>query len=70
MNNLNLDKYLNIANDEKIKRGLDTYIPLYPMLRVVDDKLYVAVMLTEENDNVWVIDGNVKPEYWILIDIY
>lgn len=69
MNNLNLDKYLNIANDEKIKRGLDTYIPLYPMLRVVDDKLYVAVMLTEENDNVWGIDGNVKPEYWILIDI-
>ena len=69
MNNLNLDKYLNIANDEKIKRGLDTYIPLYPMLRVVDDKLYVAVMLTEKNDNVWVIDGNVKPEYWILIDI-
>lgn len=69
MNNLNLDKYLKIANEEKIKRGLETYIPLYPMLRVVEDKLYVSVMLTAEDDNVWGIDGNVKPEYWLLIDI-
>lgn len=69
MNNLNLDKYLNIANEEKIKRGLETYIPLYPMLRVVDNKLYVAVMLTAEEDNVWGIDGNIKPEYWVLIDV-
>lgn len=69
MNSLNLDKYLNIVNEEKIKKGLDTFIPLYPMLRVVDNNLYVAVMLTAENDNVWGIDGNVKPEYWALIDI-
>lgn len=69
MNNLNLDKYLNITNEEKIKRGLETYIPLYPMLRVVDNKLYVAVMLTAEEDNVWGVDGNVKPEYWVLIDV-
>lgn len=69
MNNLNLDKYLNIANEEKIKRGLETYIPLYPMLRVVDNKLYVAIMLTAEEDNVWGVDGNVKPEYWVLIDV-
>ena len=69
MNNLNLDKYLNIANEEKIKRGLETYIPLYPMLRVVDNKLYVAVMLTAEEDNVWGVDGNVKPEYWVLINV-
>lgn len=68
MNNLNLDKYLNIVNGEKIKRGLETYIPLYPMLRVVEDKLYVAVMLTAREDNVWDISGNVKPEYWLLID--
>ena len=69
MNSLNLDKYLNIVNEEKIKKVLDTFIPLYPMLRVVDNNLYVAVMLTAENDNVWDIDGNVKPEYWVLIDI-
>lgn len=68
MNSLNLDKYLNVANEEKIKRKLDTYIPLYPMFRVYNNKLYVVVMLTEENDNVWDIDGNVKAEYWILID--
>lgn len=69
MNNLNLDKYLDIANEEKKNRGLNNYIPLYPMLRVDSNSLYVAVMLTEENDNVWEIDGNVKPEYWMLIDI-
>lgn len=68
MNNLNLDKYLNITNEEKMKRGMDTYIPLYPMLRVIGNKLYVAVMLTEEKDNVWSLDGNVKARYWVLID--
>lgn len=69
MNSLNLDKYLDIANEEKIKRGLDKYIPLYPMLRNCDGELYVCVALTEENDNVWELGGNVKPEYWILIDV-
>lgn len=69
MNNLNLDKYLNIANEEKIKRGLETYMPLYPMLRKADNKLYVCVPLTREEDKVWEYSGNVKPEYWILIDI-
>lgn len=69
MNNLNLDKYLNIVNDEKIKKGLTTYIPLYPMLRVENEKLYVGVMLTEEKDNVWSKEENIKPEYWVLIDI-
>ncbi len=69
MNNLNLDKYLNMVNDEKIKRGLKAYIPLYPMLRVENEKLYVSVMLTEEHDNVWSREEQIKPEYWILIDI-
>lgn len=69
MNNLNLDKYLNLANEEKRKRGLDTYIPLYPMLRVEDHKMYIGVLLTKEEDKVWDIGGNVKGEYWILIDI-
>ena len=68
MNDLNVEKYLNIVNEEKIKRGLENYIPLYPMLRAVGDKLYVAVMLIAEDDNVWSIEGNVKPEYWVLID--
>ena len=68
MNSLNLDKYLDIANEEKIKRGLENYIPLYPMLRNCDGKLYICVVLTEENDKVWELSGNVKPEYWILID--
>ena len=69
MNNLNLDKYLNIVNDEKIKRGLETYIPLYPMLRVDNGKLYIGIMITEEKDNVWSKEEQIKPEYWALIDI-
>lgn len=69
MNNLNLDGYLDIVNTEKIKKRLENYIPLYPMLRVYDDKLYICVVLIEENDNVWKLNGNVKPKYWILIDV-
>lgn len=69
MNNLNLDKYLNITNEEKIKRGLENFIPLYPMLRVENGKLYVGVMITDENDNVWSKDEQIKAEYWVLIDI-
>ena len=46
MNNLNLDKYLNIVNDEKVKKGLTNYIPLYPMLRMENEKLYVSITPT------------------------
>lgn len=70
MNDLNLDKYLNIANRIKKDKGLDTYVPLYPMLRKENNNLYVCVVLTKETDNVWNITSNVIPEYWMLIDIY
>ena len=69
MNNLNLDKYLNITNKEKNKRGLENFIPLYPMLRQENGELYVGVMITDENDNVWSKDEQIKAEYWVLIDI-
>ena len=69
MSKLNLDKYLSIVNDEASKRGLNNYAPLYPMLRVENDNLYVSVMLTEEKNNVWSKEGHIKPEYWVLIDI-
>lgn len=69
-NNLNLDKYLNIVNDEVTKKGLTTYVPLYPMLRVESGKLYISVMLTEEKNNVWSREEHIKPEYWVLIDTY
>ena len=68
MNNLKVEEYLSIVNEEKTKRGLDSYVPLYPMLRVIDGKLFVAVMLTGETDNVWDMDSNIKAKYWVLID--
>lgn len=69
MDNLGLDKYLNMVNEEKKERGLKNYIPLYPMLRVENDVLYVGVLITDEKDNVWDKDAKIKPEYWVLIDI-
>ncbi len=68
MNDFNLDKYIYIVNEEIKKRGMENYIPLYPMLRIVDDKLYIAVMLTDKKENVWITNSNVKAEYWVLID--
>ena len=68
MDNLKLDDYLEIVNIEKVKRGLAEYTPLYPMLRKVDNKLYIGVLLTKNNADVWDKDSNIKPEYWVLID--
>lgn len=69
MNELNLDKYLNIANNAKKERGMDNYVPLYPMLRKQDDKLYVGILLSSEDDSVWESDSKTKIKNWILIDI-
>lgn len=69
MNELNLDKYLNIANNAKKERKMDNYIPLYPMLRKQDDKLYVGILLSSEDDSVWESDSKTKIKNWILIDI-
>lgn len=68
MTNLNLDKYLNIANEEKAKYGIKEYAPLYPMLRVENNNLYIGIMFTMPNDNVWDINEQIKPSHWMLID--
>ena len=68
MTNLNLDKILEIANSEKIKYGLNEYTPLYPMLRVENNNLYIGIMFTMPNDNVWDINEQIKPSHWMLID--
>ena len=69
MNDFNVDKYLDIANEEKKKRNLTNYIPLYPMFRVENEKLYIGILFTEEKENVWDKEKQIKPEYWALIDI-
>lgn len=69
MDSLNLDKILEIVNKERKKKGLDKYIPLYPMLRVEAGKLYIGVMLSHEDDNIWDINSSFKAEYWTLLDV-
>lgn len=68
MDSLKLDDILNIVNEEKIKKGLDNLLPLYPMLRVSENKLYIGVMLTSSDANVWDKSNSIKPEYWVLVD--
>jgi len=69
MDNLNLDKILEIVNEEKNKRGLEEYLPLFPMLRVEEGKLYIGVLLSHKEDKIWDIDSSLKTEYWALLDI-
>ena len=69
MDNLKLEKYLEIVNKEKESKGLEDYTPLYPMLRVDSNKLYISVMLTLKDANVWDKEAKIKPEYWVLLDI-
>jgi len=69
MDNLNLDKILEIVINEKDKIGLEDYVPLYPMLRVIDNKLYIGVMLSYKEDKIWDMDSNIKATYWVLLDV-
>lgn len=65
----NLDTYLSLVNEAKKEKGLNDYTPLYPMLRVEEGKLYIAVLLVKENDNIWDRKEACKAHYWVLIDI-
>lgn len=65
----NLDTYLSLVNEAKKEKGLNDYTPLYPMLRVEEGKLYIAVLLVKENDNIWDRKEARKAHYWVLIDI-
>ena len=68
MEKISLDYILDIVNLEKNKRNLNNYVPCYPMLRVEDNKLYIAVMLTNAQTNVWSDQEKTKAEYWCLLD--
>lgn len=65
----NLDTYLSLVNEAKKEKGLNDYTPLYPMLRVEEGKLYIAVLLVKETDNIWDRKEACKAHYWGLIDI-
>mgnify|MGYP005767562721 FL=1 len=65
----NLDTYLSLVNEAKKEKGLNDYTPLYPMLRAEEGKLYIAVLLVKETDNIWDRKEACKAHYWVLIDI-
>lgn len=69
MERINLDNILEIVNKEKERRNLEDYIPLYPMLRVEDSKLYIGVMLSHKEDKIWDAGCSFKMGYWTLLDI-
>ena len=69
VNSLDLNVYLNMINEKNKELGLTNYIPLYPMLRVEKEKLYIGLMTVNEKANVWDMKESIKPEYWALIDI-
>ncbi len=69
MNDNSLDKYLNIVNDEKEKIGLGEYTPLYPMLRIENNRLYIGILMTSKTASVWDSNCEILPDYWVLIDI-
>lgn len=65
----NIDKYLEIANKNKIKYGLnDEYCALIPMLRIVDGRLYVVVPFVKVEEKVWDKGNDIISEYWSVID--
>ena len=66
MKNLKLDDILNIVNNEKEKRGFINYAPCYPMLRVMNEQLYIAVMISDCKKDIW--NESSKADYWCLID--
>ena len=69
VSSLDLNVYLNMINEKNKELGLTNYIPLYPMLRVEKEKLYIGLMTVNEKANVWDMKESIKPEYWALIDI-
>ena len=61
MNSLKLEEYLEIVNKAKESRGLEDYTPLYPMLRVENNKLNIGILLTHKTANVWDKAAKIKP---------
>ncbi len=69
MVNYSIDKFIGIANQNKQNYGLnDEYISLYPMFRMVDDKLFVVVPFVKFDEKVWNKESKIIPTYWALID--
>ena len=69
MDKFSLDGILSIVNDELKKRKMENFGPLYPMLRKDNDKLYIGVLLTDWNDDIWNKDNNIKPSAYVLLDV-
>ena len=69
MDKFSLDGVLSIVNDELKKRKMESFGPLYPMLRRDNDKLYIGVLLTDWKEDIWNKDNNIKPCAYVLLDV-
>lgn len=63
------DEILSIVNEEIKKRNIEGILPLFPMLRVQNDKLYYGVLIVNADDNVWDSNSSIKASYWALLDV-
>lgn len=68
MNDIKMEKYLDLVNDEKKKKNLFDYVPLYPMLRIENKKLFIGILLVHKTENVWDENQCIKPKFWVKID--
>lgn len=69
MDKFSLDGILSIVNDELKKRKMESFGPLYPMLRRDNNKLYIGVLLTDWKEDIWNKDNNIKPSAYVLLDV-
>ena len=62
-------KYLDIANEKIKELGLfDKYVGCYPMLKVNDNKLNVAIYFSDDSVDIWDSDTYIDAKYEVLID--
>ena len=62
-------KYLDIANEKVKELGLfDKYVGCFPMLKVNDNRLNVAIYFSDDSVDIWDSDTYIDAKYEVLID--
>ncbi len=63
------DRVTSAALTELKKIGIDSAVPYFPMLRVIDDKLYLGTLIDIPNEELYKESKCLRPRYWILLNI-